>query len=621
MTTARYPDINARHAAGQRFEPHRGRPMNDDAPPRMEGWKHLPPTLHPDFAEAAEPEPPPDFPTAELPPFARAFVEEYARFGGVVPDGPATFALGAMSCALAGKFEVCLKLGEPGARGYYQPLNLFMLVVADTGERKSDALDAAFRPVYDHQAELTDLWKAEGPAAEAEAEAAKASAADAAARLKKSPNDRDLRKAYADALARQEAAKAPPAPRLTTKDVTPERLADLMAEQGGRMCIAVDEAGFLRNALGKYNANGDTSLDVYLQGYSRQPVQIDRKSGPPIYMRRPTLTIAAGFQPGALRQAGSRSDFRDLGMLARFLLSVPRSLSGRRSYRTPAMRAATLDAWARTLRAMLTYPTPKAGVEPPYVALSRDADARLEKLFDEIEFRLDPQRPGGGELAHMRDWTAKFISTVGRLAGLFHFSAAAARGELDLAYERPVSGETMANAVAVGRYYLAHARHVYEVTLAPPEAARARNLHAAALRTLAWLFPDGRPFVTSAPIAALWPHPKAVPPPDAAFARETLSALAGGRADYRPTLQTLGIALGHLVGKPHEGLALERRGKAHGNVARWAVVRAAPPVPPSPPRGVDWGGSSASPPAAGGDWPATQPAPPTHAEAEYGYKT
>lgn len=591
--SAKAPDLNDRARAGHRFDPRDARPMNDADLPRPEGWKHLPREPHPDLAESAEPAPPPDFPTEALPPFARAFVEEYACSGAVSPDAPATFALGAFACSLAGKFEVCLKPGEPGARGYYQPLNLFVLVVADSGERKSDALDAAFAPIYDRQAELAELDEAERPRLEALAEAAKFAAAETGGRLKKAPNDQGLQREHESALRRLEAAKPPPRPRLTTKDVTPERLAELTAEQGGRMCVAVDEAGFLRNALGKYNANGDSSLDIYLQGYSRQPVQVDRKSGPPIYIRRPSIVVAAGFQPGALRQASGRDDFRELGMLARFLMSVPRSLAGQRPYRTPPMRAVTLGAWDRTLRAMLAYPYPKGQNEPPFVALGRDADAALEALHVEIDGKL----AAGGELAPMKDWVAKFISAVGRIAGVLHFAAAAARGELDaegaargdtcLAYERPVSGETMASAVAIGRYYLAHARYVYEVVLAPPEAPRLKSLHASVLRTLAWLYPNGRPFVTPEPINALWPAPKATPPADVAFARETLSALAGGKGDYRPTLHALGNALRPLVGQPIGGLVLERRGTAHGGGRRWAVVNVSPvsPVSPVPPGG------------------------------------
>ena len=58
------------------------------------------------------------------------------------------------------------------------------------------------------------------------------------------------------------------APRRLTSDVTPERLAGLMAENGGRIALVSAEGGPFKIMAGQYSSNGGPAiLDTYLKSW------------------------------------------------------------------------------------------------------------------------------------------------------------------------------------------------------------------------------------------------------------------------------------------------------------------------------------------------------------------
>ena len=70
----------------------------------------------------------------------------------------AVIGLGVLATALQGKFRV------QGMPGYYEPLNLYTLVIAAPGERKSGVIRDMTRVLYDYEMQFNaDHAEAIGP--------------------------------------------------------------------------------------------------------------------------------------------------------------------------------------------------------------------------------------------------------------------------------------------------------------------------------------------------------------------------------------------------------------------------------------------------------------------------
>src|ERR1019366_10624509 len=82
----------------------------------------------------------------------------------------------------------------------------------------------------------------------------------------------------------------PAPPRMFTADVTPEKLASLLHENGGRMAVLSAEGGIFDIMAGRYSS-GMPNIDVYLAGHAGDPIRVDRRGRSPEFVDRPALTI------------------------------------------------------------------------------------------------------------------------------------------------------------------------------------------------------------------------------------------------------------------------------------------------------------------------------------------
>ena len=90
----------------------------------------------------------PEFPVDALPKPIAAFVLEVSEMLQVYPDMPAFCALGVLSLCFQKKFAV--RVNED----WLEPINLYLLVVADPSERKSPCLKEMTAPVRDFE----EIW-------------------------------------------------------------------------------------------------------------------------------------------------------------------------------------------------------------------------------------------------------------------------------------------------------------------------------------------------------------------------------------------------------------------------------------------------------------------------------
>jgi hypothetical protein len=220
------------------------------------------------------------FPVRALPGLLAAFVEAEATATQTPPDLAAMMALSVLAAAAGGLAEVAVR---PGWR---EPLNLFTVTGLSPGSRKSAVVRDVTRPLLALERELEDAKAAaileagtarkvaERAADQAQAIAGKA-AADQTAAGKAAADQAQA--ALADAIAAAQRAagiQVPAPPRLLVDDATPEALASLLAEQGGRIALLSPEGD-------RYAQGGGPNLGVYLKGHAGDTLRVDRKGRRP----------------------------------------------------------------------------------------------------------------------------------------------------------------------------------------------------------------------------------------------------------------------------------------------------------------------------------------------------
>ncbi|KMO79884.1 MULTISPECIES: YfjI family protein [Mycolicibacterium] len=397
----------------------------------------------------------PPFPTDSLPePYAN-MVRAISEACQVDPAMPGVSALSVLSGCIGGHAEIELR---PGWR---EPLHIFTVTVAAPGERKSAVQQAMASPILDVEAQLAEQGLRERLEALTRKEVSVKRAEklrNVAANPKKEVEDDEsttvdsqaaMREAI-EAAAMAEAIDVPPVPRIFADDATPEAIASLLAEQGGRLAILSSEGGILDIIAGRYQHRAN--MDVFLKGHAGDPLRIDRKATPPEFVRRPALTLGLMIQPHVLSAAGRNAEFRGRGLLARFLYAFPVSKVGRRKIAPEPVDEAIRDDYETAVQELA------AGMaewhsDPAVLTLTEAARNAMEC----IEAAVEPTLADGGELATLADWGAKYVGAIGRIAGLLHL----AKHGSDTGPYVPVEAQTVLEAYRIGAYFRACAINAF----------------------------------------------------------------------------------------------------------------------------------------------------------------
>jgi putative DNA primase/helicase len=377
----------------------------------------------------------PAFPTTALPDVLRRWVEAESRATQTPTDLAGLLALAVCSAGIARRVVV-----EPRP-GWREPVNLFVVVLLEPGNRKSGVFADATRPLRELEAELIEAARPDVARQQSERRQAEA-------RLRRLEK---LAAEQADPEARREAGELavelsmqaePALPRLIVDDATSEKLGMMLAEQGGRIASMSPEGGVFDLMAGLYSKSGMPQFGVYLMGHSGDDLITDRVSRKGVRVERPALTCAYAMQPAVVKALASPETFRGRGLLARFLYAAPQSWIGRRAIAPAPVPEATREAYRRAVRAL-------AAVEGEHVLrLADDATAALRAWEAAIEAMLDD----GGSMELLRDWGAKLAGATLRLAAVLH---CVERGPAER-----IEGRTMRAAIAIARYLIPHAEAV-----------------------------------------------------------------------------------------------------------------------------------------------------------------
>jgi hypothetical protein len=384
----------------------------------------------------------------------------------------ALLGLAVVAASVAKKVVVCL---EPD---YFEPVNIWVAVGMESGNRKTAVLNRMARPFTDWERSEAQHLESEIKRLTSERKTTEARIESLRAKAAKAAKSADRSDAIAE-IAELEVSQPeiPRAPRLWVQDVTPEKLPVLMAEQGERMALLSDEGGIFDMLAGRYS-KGVPNLDLFLQAHSGTPVRIDRGSRPPVMLHNPALTVGLAPQPDVLESLKDKPGFRGRGLPARFLYALPQSPLGYRSLTPvpcpPAVESAYHDGIVRLLT--LAPPVDEDGNWRPWaLRFSSAAYASWKQFQRNIEVLMRE----GGKLYYLKDWAAKLAGAAARIAGVLHCVVS------DPRVDTTISEDTIERTLNILTPLIDHALAVFNLMDRDKGVEDAQNI-------LGWIRTQGR---------------------------------------------------------------------------------------------------------------------------------
>ena len=427
---------------------------------RPEGGDDWNPPLPLGVHVASEP-----YPSDALPDVVRGAVKEVQAFTQAPLALVACSALGALS--LTGQAYVDVKRAER----LIGPTSLFLLTIADSGERKSTCDQFFTEPIRDYDRQQREAMQpvlSDYRAAQTSWESNIAGIKDGIRLQAKKGQIVDSQR---DALRRLEDNKPVPprVPRLLRLDETPESLAWVLAREWPAAGVVSAEAGlvFGAHAMGKDSIMRNLALLNVLWDGGTLP--IGRRTTESFTVQGARLTVALQVQDATLRNFVERSGglARGTGFLARFLLAWPESTQGQRLFVEAPTDWPQLSAFHQRVAELLEQAAPideHGALSPVVLSLDLEAKRVWVRFHDDIERQLCT----GGELAEVRDVASKAADNAARLAALFH--------AVELAPGGAVGPKTLENAARIVAWHVNEARRVLGDLVLSPDLTDAERL-------------------------------------------------------------------------------------------------------------------------------------------------
>jgi len=396
----------------------------------------------------------PPFPVDALPGIIGDMVRATAEETQTAPDMAATVALGTLSAAAGGRYEVVIP-----EYGWHEPVHIQTVTAAEPAQRKSGIFRRMTAPIVAYERGINPderksfaQWESRGRVLEKQLTQAEQAGTKADSQTSLT-NAEVVRMAAVDELESHYAAR----PRITqiiTDDATPEAVKSLLAEQGGAIAAMSAESAFLSNTAGGRYADAP-NLDVLLNGHAGDRIRVDRKGRPSETVERACLTLCLMVQPDVIQELGKSAGFIARGGAARLLPSFPPDMLGRRLIDVQPVPAALSTAWNDLIRAMLERRPPME--DDAYLPWTLELSGEAAARFRTYRMHHEGQMGHDGAYADIRDWAGKQPGTVLRIAGLLHVAGHA------VPESHPISADTFERSIAITEYFAEHARIMYRL--------------------------------------------------------------------------------------------------------------------------------------------------------------
>jgi len=321
--------------------------------------------------------------------------------------------------------------------------NLYVIVSASSGIGKSDLGKVIFAPLYAMASERMQRFHAyERPKVQAKLRQIEA-------KLKRMDASADQSITGIEELVKEQSKleRKLREPKTLVEDCTQEALeAALEFGDGSLGLLSSDARSVMRNLMGRYR-KGATGEDVFLKGWSEDPILVERITRAPLFVEAPCISMCLIVQPDLFSRMVSTQGFLESGFLARVLPAVVDSPPGFLRV-SGKLEMGVKDEYEEWIRAILeTY---RFRTDPACLQFTADARRRLDT------FRFEALRDGylyPGIAVCTRRWAEMAV----RVALCLHL---AHHGQN--AYQHPVGDYFAMKAIEVVRWFAAQQREVFE---------------------------------------------------------------------------------------------------------------------------------------------------------------
>jgi putative DNA primase/helicase len=403
------------------------------------------------------------YPADALPETIRAAIDEVQGFVQAPYPLVACSALGAISLTCQAHVDV------QRAENLRGPSSLYLLTIADSGERKSTCDGFFTSPIRQYQTGQTEAAKPAQSEHRAAMSAWEAKRDGILSAIKAAGRGGDDTETLQADLVRHQLTEpqAPRVPRMILGDETPESLAWSLAKLWPSAGVISSEAG---TVLGSHGMGKDSImrnlglLNVLWDGGAHD---VGRRTSECFTAHDVRLTMALQIQEATLRDylEKARELPRGSGFFARFLVAWPESTQGKRLFKE-SQGLVHLAAFRARFAKILNTPLPideNGTLSPAVLTFTPEAKTAWVAFHDAVEEELG----SGGELHDVRDVASKIADNAARLAALFHFFG----GDTGA-----IGAECFAMASRIVAWHLSESRRFFGELALPPEMADAARL-------------------------------------------------------------------------------------------------------------------------------------------------
>lgn len=393
------------------------------------------------------------FPIFCFPKIMQDYVKTVAEHTQTPIDMSAVSVMCVVAAAVQGKFEI------EGKEDYTEPLNIYVIIIAQPGERKSAIIKLTTKPLYDFEKEENEKRKTIIDRQESELKIIK----NKIEKLEKGGKIEDIEIIEELQLKLQELEKTRIKPlRLTADNCTSEALTSLLADNEEKISVISAEGGIFDILNGQYNSKSNASIDTFLKAHNRDTIRVDRKGRESEYIDNPTMTVLLAVQDKVLEGFMLNDTFRGKGLTARFLYCNPISILGTRKFTTKAIPTIIEEKYKELIYNLLKLPNKE---NPTILKLSADAYKELESFHNWLEPQLVD------ELEFMQDWAGKLEGACLRIAGILHCMEYS-----NITSDCLVSVDTMKKAITISKYFLEHSKYAYMLMGTDKEVEKAKYI-------------------------------------------------------------------------------------------------------------------------------------------------
>ncbi len=360
---------------------------------------------------------PEPYPVDALPKIIRNAVEEVHGFTKAPISMIACSAIASLSLATQ------MHINVERTNSLVGPVGVFLLTIADSGERKSTCDTYFTKEIRKYEKEQAEIAKPLLIEYRAEMDAwdAKKAAYKEKIRRQIKGNKSTLDTEYALNELETNKPEIPKIPLLLFTDATPEGLT-LRLNQWPSAGLICPEAGAVLGAHGMSNDSIMRNLSMQNTAWDGGVLEYLRKTSGSLTIHDARLTQYLQVQEATLQEFMDRSGklARGIGYFARFLIAWPESTQGTRFFTDAPTDWVALNAYNRNLANILNKPIPNTNngsLERRVLRLSENAKAAWILFHDAIETELSAQ----GNFYDIRDVASKAADNAARISALFQF--------------------------------------------------------------------------------------------------------------------------------------------------------------------------------------------------------